>query len=544
MSAEGPGKVRHLLPRWRKSEAAIWSGELLTIPAAVKEAPTDANPDDFENLLQEWQERPSAEVAAELLASGIVLGRFSEISAVAALLASESSDVSPTLRMLAQRVVNRANGRKASVEPTETATDFESIRAAIAATRGRVREWPRNAIAWVDLAYSYSVLGQTQQATRALEIALKLAPENRFVLRSSVRHFADSQDLERGLAILRRAELTRNDPWLMSAEIALANANDESPRLFKKARAISDADRIEPWQTGELNAAIGSLELRGANVGKARKYFKKSLRKPTENVVAQAQWASNEHHLLEVPLQVVYSSKASEAIALRSRIDRRWNDLIEACRQWLLAEPTSIHPLVLGSYIAEVALEDGHLAGQFTDVWMMRDPTNVTALNNHAVAMAYQGNIQEESRHFKRINRSKIEGRTKVVLGATEGLLAYRGGDVEKGRQLYLQAAQSPEAVGANDLVALVLWHLLREEARIGMPGTSELSTLLWDRTRHINLPEIKSIKETVDKASANARDYGLAGKISFEQSRAVREKIAGLLKPSFLLEDPEFPIM
>ena len=500
--------------------------------------------EDFDNLLLEWRTNPTTEAAAELLSSGIVLGRFSEISEVATALAEDGSDVMPTLRSLARRVVDGKTGTAAVQEPVGKPGDTKSVRAVIAATRMRLRDWPRNPIAWVDLAYSYSVLGQAQQATRALNVALKLAPENRFVLRSAARHFADSNDIDRGLAALRRADLTKVDPWLLSAEIALANANSESPKLYKRAKALSESDSMEPWQTGELNAALGSLELYAASVGKARKYFKKSLRKPTENVVAQAQWASNEHKLLQVPLQIVYSSNAFEAIALRNRIDRRWSELIDACRSWALAEPTSVQPLVLGSYISEVALADGLIAGEFTELWINREPNNITALNNHAVALAYQGKIEEASRYFERINHAKIEGRAKVVFRATKGLLAYRRGEIDLGRKLYLEAAQSPEAGGITELIALVLWHLLREEARIATPGTSELSAFLWDRTRHIDLPEIGAIRETVNKSIARTKQVGANRASAIDHAGAVRHEIDGLLKPSPSSGDPNITLM
>jgi hypothetical protein len=200
--------------------------------------------------------------------------------------------------------------------------------------------------------------------------------------------------------------------------------------------------------------------------------------------------------------------------------------------------------LVLGSYISEVALADGLIAGEFTEIWVNREPTNITALNNHAVALAYQGKIEEASRYFERINHTKTEGRARVVLRATRGLLAYRRGEIDLGRKLYLEAAQSPEAGGATELIALVLWHLLREEARIATPGTSELSAFLWDRTRHIDLPELRAIRETVDKSIANAKQIGANRTNVIDHTGAVRHEIDGLLKPSPLSGDPKITLM
>ena len=43
--------------------------------------------------------------------------------------------------------------------------------------------------AWVDMARLYTILGQLEKARRAIDNARAIAPEDRFVLRSSARFF-------------------------------------------------------------------------------------------------------------------------------------------------------------------------------------------------------------------------------------------------------------------------------------------------------------------------------------------------------------------
>jgi hypothetical protein len=72
MTAFQPDPDRRLLPRFRASHAAVSSGDLRSYE---KHQGTEsiASP-DFEQLKAQWAEAPTAELAGELVSSGIVLG--------------------------------------------------------------------------------------------------------------------------------------------------------------------------------------------------------------------------------------------------------------------------------------------------------------------------------------------------------------------------------------------------------------------------------------------------------------------------------------
>jgi hypothetical protein len=52
--------------------------------------------------------------------------------------------------------------------------------------------------------------------------ALQLAPQNRHVLRSAARLFLHVGDPECAHDLVARNDATKNDPWLIAAEIAIA----------------------------------------------------------------------------------------------------------------------------------------------------------------------------------------------------------------------------------------------------------------------------------------------------------------------------------
>ncbi len=72
--------------------------------------------------------------------------------------------------------------------------------AKVAFLRKRLHSYPENAIAWIDLARAYTILGHIDAGRRAIKIALSLTSENRFVLRSAARFFyvAKASKKERG----------------------------------------------------------------------------------------------------------------------------------------------------------------------------------------------------------------------------------------------------------------------------------------------------------------------------------------------------------
>ncbi len=64
--------------------------------------------------------------------------------------------------------------------------------------RAELIRYPRNSLAWIDLALAYTRIAKAKRAKRCIESPLTLDSENRFVLRSAVRFFLHTGDL--GLA--------------------------------------------------------------------------------------------------------------------------------------------------------------------------------------------------------------------------------------------------------------------------------------------------------------------------------------------------------
>lgn len=523
MNTGRPDAERRLIPRWRDSREAANAGELRSLqPRKLALEPVLDVP-QFEELRAEWRRGQATEVAADLVSCGVTLGRAmdKEVQEAANLLADTNTDVASELRTVAKRVLAGTLGTVTNPKPIvfDPVLARVELQSQIASHKRRVRVYPKNALAWTDLARLYTASGQQDKARAAIRIATILAPENRFVLRAAARFFvhADGNNREdhiyEALHFLRESRLVRGDPWIMAAEISLSTILNETPGSLKCARALADADSISPWDSSELNGALATLAIQQGGVGKPGKLFNRSLRTPTENALAQAQWAANKHKVVHVSESAFKAMQAPafEALALKHRAERKWPQVIKDCRAWSAMEPTSTRPLILGGFVADAALEDGDLAREFSERALLIVQNEPWAHNNLAVALAYLGHLDDAAKHASRYQFHELSEEANTVNFATQGLLAYRRGAREDGLQLYLKSARTRVAQQDAGLRAMIMWHLLREEARLRAPGTQELADILWEKTKSLPVPELEAIYQRIRHPEPTARERAVA---------------------------------
>jgi tetratricopeptide (TPR) repeat protein len=540
----GPDPRRTLVPRWRASNEAANAGELTSVSAKTSRSVETITNSHFQRLRDEWLRGPSVEVGADLLSCGVALGLVEDREVQHAALLIEKSDVQGPLISIARRVLTGTIGRMAdskaiSFDPEVARADLQSQ---IATHKRRVREYPRNAFAWADLARLYASSGQLAKAHDAINVSIILAPENRFVLRTAARFFVHAGgkipqvSVDQGLRLLRKSRLLRQDPWLMAAEISLSTIAEDPTRILREARKLADADTLRPWDLSELNGALGTLAIEQGGLGKPSKHFTRSLRQPTENALAQAQWASDVHHAVTVLPQSFERWRAPpfEALALKHRAEGKWSEAIADCRAWSTMEPTSTRPLILGAFIAEVALEDGDIAREFSERALVLEPNAYWANNNLAVALAYNDKLDEAQRYANKFQPDSVSDNCRAAYWATLGLIEYRRGKREAGLGLYLKAADTEYAVKTPSVRATVIWHLLREEARIGAPGIESLADMMSKRTGFADVPELAALRERIANPKVSYRERAAAlvrSVMSIDDVKSMRHRIESGLR-------------
>lgn len=413
----------------------------------------------------DWLARPDLHSAMEFVAAANVALEATLARDAAAFIVL-SVTPRPALLELAQR--NLGFGEDLALPiPDQMELQVTHGHEMAGALKRRVRSDPRNALAWSDLALEYAVLGQRQPAEAAMRVALALEPQHRLILRSAARLYVHLDDPERAHRMLILPALTRRDPWLMAAEIAVADLSGRSPRSIRAARTAVEDTGYRPGSVTELASALATLEFQGGRSKQARRLFGVALAQPTENSLAQAEWASQRLGGLSVQEQIRADQGAFEARARLAYEERDWQAAAREAWGWLMDEPFSMEPAAFGSCVAEMGLGDFDLSIRFAAAGRRANPHDPTLVNNLAYAQLERGEVDAAATTLRLIAAPPLDDAAGVSWRATEGLLAYRQGDRVLGLQRYTEAIAAAKSLNLHERRAMASLMLAREEWRL-----------------------------------------------------------------------------
>ena len=294
MAANAESIQRQVVPRWRPFREALATNELAS--GGVTKSPGIDGSEFLKVKGEDWLESKTMPFAVDLVSAATVLGVTAISSKAAEFILENGETATETARRLARGLLG-IKEEQALVSPQQSR--MQIIQGAKEFKAKRISQ-PRNAFVWADLARLYVLLGQNEPARQALNVALKLAPTDRFILRCSARFLHHIKEHEEALDLLRKNSRTSYDPWLMAAEIAAAAVAEKTPRFAKIGGLFLLKSDVGPFHTSELASALASLEMNTGKGRTANKLFRRSLKQPTENALAQAVWASKRTGLGQV----------------------------------------------------------------------------------------------------------------------------------------------------------------------------------------------------------------------------------------------------
>ncbi len=300
--------------------------------------------------------------------------------------------------------------------------------------------------------------------------AANLAPDNRFVVRSAARLFLHEHDAATGLKIIRRAAGAKRDPWLLAAEIATASASQSAALFAKIGINRNEDDSISLFARTELSSALATLEMENGKSRRARQLFRKSLQGPNENSVAQVEWANRKIGGLEIGKELLTLPKTFEASASLNLVAGEWNRAIANGMEWLRDQPFSKDPAVFTSYVASLT-EDYEKSISILKKSLNANPGDPLLINNLAFALGSANRVGEAERVLGRIDLEQSEGLSAITLAATAGLLLFREGLPDRGREFYELAISRATAQGNSKYRAMARLYLAREELIAATPA-------------------------------------------------------------------------
>ena len=466
---------RNVIPRLRTFEATRALGELDSLVGPR------GHDKRAEGLLvaktAEWREHRTIGHASDLVGTALTLGRMDrDVVEAAKLLVGAKGNVSPWARELGNIAVGAA-GIEGDISPTQKAEqriEDASLYAQVRTFRTLLSQEPRDPVTWVDLAFAYACVGHRERAARAMTVAMQLSRDNRFILRSAGRLWIYLDDPERAYQVVARSARTMYDPWLLAADIALGSIVGKGRGHVKQARRMIGGRRFGARQISELAAALASLELSSGSIRKAKRLFARSLEDPTENSVAQVSWAARRYREIRIDREYSRQLIAFEAAAWTSYQNKEWHDVVKNSKRWFGDQPFSRRPAGLGSFVATTALEDYSAGKWFAAKGLRANPGDFTLLNNLAFACLQLGNIPEGAEALRKVDRGGLSEGQSIVLKATQGLMSFRSGNLEQGRELYEAALDSARRLGDSNgprIHALASMFYALEELAVGGPN-------------------------------------------------------------------------
>jgi tetratricopeptide (TPR) repeat protein len=473
-----PRSDRKVVPRWRSFHASLALGELLPLPNAREQRAEPTGKDELGHLRADYRANQIGPIAADLMGAALVLGQRETVLDVAEAVLENQISATATARRLAERLME-ADGNTPAAVQADQILELEGD-ARRGELRRQLRESPRNALRWTDLARLQTIIGKERHAHRAMLTARGLAPEDRHVLRSAARLAIHRHRPDEARAMLRAVPRTRRDPWLLAVEISAADIAGERSPLIRVARQMLSDGRFADHELSELASVLATLELDAGDLRSSRQLFRQALVDPSENAIAQMTWAAP-------ALGVKYDEEALaqptswEARAITARRSGEWRRATQEARRWLEDQPFASRPAEFGSY--EAAKGGDFKTGlSFAEDAILANPKEFLLRNNAAFCLLSMDETERAKSHLSEIDTKQLEPHNIVTLTATWGLYHFRSDAPDRGRELYLQAIRSSRNPTSRALATIML---AREEMRVGLANagdTRERATKLAER--------------------------------------------------------------
>lgn len=446
MSALQSDDNRRLVPRWRLSGQTQGSRNIFATYGHNKRSPHE-----FESILSSklsnWSKEKSLSSAIEVFVTANFLGLNDRVQEVINYLLKHKSKLPKTVNSLleeamglGQSIILPAGNNLANSTFSEDKF-LHHTREVITTGRKKLYANPKNVLAYLDIARSYTILGLSNKAEQSIERALMLFPNHRHVLRSAVRFYLNQGKANKAHNLLAKNIVTKHDPWLIAAELSLSLAANTPPVNFNIGKKLIEHGGLPPGQLTELLGSVGTLELFRGNIKKAKKNVRKSLIDPTENSVAQARWLSKQVPDIILSKEHLLIPNNYEARCYSAQSKGQWSEALEECINWYLDEPFSSRSATAGASLCISVLNDSKLCMKFANFGLRVDPTNQSLLNCKAIAHAYLGELGEAVDAFNSIKMDNSENSLpRHVYLATAGLLSFRLKRTEEARELYSEA--------------------------------------------------------------------------------------------------------
>ncbi|MEI6090156.1 MAG: hypothetical protein WCR42_06875 [bacterium] len=491
-------KDRRVLPNWRQFDDTISNNELSSNfinNTIVKNLSIEDYSNSFKN-------NKLISTAGDLISAAYVNGfPNNDIVQDAADFILNNKDKSTSILIdLSQSIKNGTNGIKNIIGTLNNDNELqikEQIISSIKKLKPKIKNFINNPINYVELSRLYTILGFKEKSINNMKIALNLAPENRFILRSASRLFSH-YDLEEYICkIIQKTNIVRYDPWVASAEIALATMINRKSLNIRNSFQIIESKKFSPFQITELASSLGTLEYYHGNIKKTKKLIKESLIQPNDNTLAQFEWINNRENFIDFQSNDNNIKNNYEALALANYYGGHYNQALDNVKKWFLDLPFSSRSIKFGYHIASNILNDNNTSLELLKLGLISHPKDPFLINNISYQFALSNKIKEAEKLLNLVDKESLSDVDKLCLKATSGLIHFRKGDIFVGRQLYHEVMNKTK-ISKKEYYWLAYLNLLREEILIDSEFSNNLKLDLEKIPNNTGFIQINKLKNEI----------------------------------------------
>lgn len=492
---------RRVIPNWRSFRCTTKLSELSFAPQGLH---TDKNIAlSINDYSEAWKKDKSVAVAGDLISAAFVNGfeHNDEAKRAAGYIIKnpkKATDAQISLAKLFLGIAPIDHGQINTFE-AEACLSTEKYYREIHRLRDLVNRFPYNPILYVELSRLYTILGLELKSIKNMRVALSLAPDNRFVLRAAARLFVHYDKVGFIHNVLRKSGLVGRDPWVTSAEIALATIREKRSPHIKTGIQMINSGNFTWHSLTELASSVGTVEYLSGSKKKAIGFLRKALQSPNDNTLAQVAWINSRDALLDIDPRTFNIQNKYEALALNDYFDKSYSSALDNCRGWFDDLPFSKHPIIFGAHIAGSLLNDYDESIRLLKIGLLSHPKDPQLINNIAYSYALGNKIIEAEEYLSRIGeRSEMTTDAKICLIATRGLIKFRKKDTAGGNAYYQQAIGAAKSHGNNYLVWLAILNYARETVLSAAPEANSVEVLMTKVPDNPYFPDLVKLKKEV----------------------------------------------
>ena len=500
---------RRVVQNWKSFTKTARLGELNSYHSIINKSSYK-----IEEYILDWKKNKSIPFADDLLSAAISNNKiaYQDVKDAANFILNKMAETTFSQQSLAKAILNSHEvNDEQLIDDIDEENLFESIltidevHVKISKLKLRIIEYPYNPILYVEIARFYISIGQAEHAIRAIRKALFLGKNNRFVLRSAARLYLHLKDKEQAVFILRNSELTKNDPWLMASEISISSMLSKSSNNIKRGLIIVDSNNYTHASISELASSIATLEYINGSNKKSKKLFHKSLIEPNDNSLAQAEWAASKFLIDDSDLMSIHNLPKNsfyESCAISSFNRKEFNNSIRFASEWIEDMPFAKRPILFASSISTTHLKKYELSERILKIGLQANPNDVQIINNIAYACALNNDIKKADNYLSLIRSNfSVDKTSEICLLATKGLINFRKGEFQLGRELYNKAIEKTRDFRDTPILYWTAFlNYAREELRVNPKARERINTYLQKINDNVIDEDTKALKSDVIK--------------------------------------------